>query len=136
MDPDRLGEKSDAIQQRLTFVLQAIKQASTQPTLLSEALEELSIMIEELHQQREELALTQQSLALEHQRYQDLFEFAPDGYLVTTMQGVIQEANQGPLHRKIFKEPLVFENGFIVPPKGSGLGVEFDEDVLKSHLVE
>lgn len=94
MDPDHLGEKSDAIQQRLTFVLQAIKQASTQPTLLSEALEELSVTIEELHQQSEELALTQQSLALERQRYQDLFEFAPDGYLVTTIQGVIQEANQ------------------------------------------
>lgn len=49
---------------------------------------------------------------------------------------MIQEANQGPLHRKIFKEPLVFENGFIIPPKGPGLGVEFDEDVLKAHLIE
>jgi len=49
---------------------------------------------------------------------------------------LIQEANQGPLHKKIFKEPLVFENGFIVPPKGPGLGVEFDEDVLKAHLIE
>ena len=49
---------------------------------------------------------------------------------------MIQEANQGPLHKKIFKEPLVFENGFLIPPKGPGLGVEFDEGVLKSHLVE
>ncbi|MEM7018129.1 MAG: mandelate racemase/muconate lactonizing enzyme family protein [Pseudomonadota bacterium] len=49
---------------------------------------------------------------------------------------MIQEANQGPLHKKIFKEPLVFENGFIVPPTGPGLGIEFDEDVLKAHLVE
>ena len=48
---------------------------------------------------------------------------------------MIQEANQGPIHKMIFKEPLVFENGFIIPPKGPGLGVEFDEDVLKSHLV-
>ena len=48
---------------------------------------------------------------------------------------LIQEANQGPLHKKIFKEPLVFENGFIVPPTGPGLGVEFDEDVLNAHLV-
>lgn len=48
---------------------------------------------------------------------------------------VIQEANQGPLHKKIFKEPLVFENGFITPPTGPGLGIEFDEDVLKKHLV-
>lgn len=45
-----------------------------------------------------------------------------------------QEANQGPLHKTIFKEPLVSEDGFI-PPTGPGLGIEFYEDVLKSHLV-
>ena len=49
---------------------------------------------------------------------------------------LIQEANQGPLHKIIFKEPLVFENGYIIPPTGLGLGVEFDEEVLKAHLVE
>ncbi len=48
---------------------------------------------------------------------------------------LIQEANQGPLHKKIFKEPLVFAKGYIVPPTGPGLGVEFDEDVLKKHVV-
>jgi galactonate dehydratase len=48
---------------------------------------------------------------------------------------LIQEANQGPLHKKIFKEPLVVENGYIIPPKGPGLGFEFDEEVLKAHLV-
>ena len=49
---------------------------------------------------------------------------------------LIQEANQGPLHKIIFKEPLVFENGYIIPPTGPGLGIEFDEDVLKGHLIE
>ena len=49
---------------------------------------------------------------------------------------LIQEANGGDFHRAIFKEPLVFENGFITPPTGPGLGVEFDEEVLKAHLVE
>ena len=49
---------------------------------------------------------------------------------------LIQEANQGPLHKTIFKEPLVLENGYIIPPSGPGLGVEFDEDVLKAHLIE
>jgi 2-dehydro-3-deoxyphosphogalactonate aldolase len=49
---------------------------------------------------------------------------------------VIQEANQGPLHRTIFKDPLEFENGYIIPPTGPGLGVEFDQAVLKKHLVE
>ena len=49
---------------------------------------------------------------------------------------LIQEANQGPLHRTIFKEPLVFENGFITPPTGPGLGIEFDEDVIRDRIVE
>ena len=49
---------------------------------------------------------------------------------------MIQEANQGPLHKTIFKEPLVFENGFITPPTGPGLGVEFDEDIIKDRIVE
>ena len=49
---------------------------------------------------------------------------------------MIQEANMGPLHRTIFKEPLLFENGQITPPTGPGLGIEFDEVVLKAHLVE
>jgi len=49
---------------------------------------------------------------------------------------LIQEANQGPVHKIIFKEPLVFENGYIIPPTGPGLGVEFDGQVLKKHLVQ
>ncbi len=49
---------------------------------------------------------------------------------------LIQEANQSPLHKTIFKEPLVFEQGFITPPTGPGLGIEFEESVLKKHLVE
>lgn len=48
---------------------------------------------------------------------------------------VIQEANQGPLHKTIFKEPLAFENGFITPPTGPGLGVELDMDVMKRRIV-
>jgi 2-dehydro-3-deoxyphosphogalactonate aldolase len=49
---------------------------------------------------------------------------------------LIQEANQGQLHKTIFKEPMVFENGFITPPTGPGLGVELDMDVVNAHLVE
>ena len=48
---------------------------------------------------------------------------------------VIQEANMGPVHAQIFKDPIVFENGYIVPPTGPGLGLEFDMDVVKTRLV-
>ncbi len=49
---------------------------------------------------------------------------------------MIQEANQGPLHHTIFKEPLVFEKGYITPPSGPGLGIELDPDVIKKRMVE
>ena len=48
---------------------------------------------------------------------------------------LIQEANQGPIHRTIFKEPLVFENGYIIPPTGPGLGIELDMDLVQQRLV-
>ncbi|MDZ8222306.1 PAS domain S-box protein [Nostoc sp. ChiVER01] len=58
------------------------------------ALEELQVVEEELREQNEELSIARELVELERQRYQDLFEFAPDGYLVTDTAGIIQEANQ------------------------------------------
>ena len=48
---------------------------------------------------------------------------------------MIAEANQGPLHKKIFKDPIVFKDGYIKVPTGPGLGVEFDEKVLAKQIV-
>ncbi|MBD2090698.1 PAS domain S-box protein [Microcoleus sp. FACHB-1515] len=56
--------------------------------------EELQVAEEELRQQNEELAIAHQTAAAEKQRYQDLFSFAPDGYVVTDTSGKIEEANQ------------------------------------------
>lgn len=61
--------------------------------LLQQAIAEISISLEELHQENEELIGTRNLLEAEHQRYYDLFNFAPDGYLVTNTTGIIQEAN-------------------------------------------
>jgi len=58
------------------------------------ALEELQIAEEELLQQNEDLAAARQAVELERLRYQELFEFAPDGYLVTDAHGTIREANR------------------------------------------
>jgi PAS domain-containing protein len=60
---------------------------------LNTAFEELQVAEEELRAQNEALAAARQTVEAERQRYQDLFEFAPDGYLVTDAQGKIQEAN-------------------------------------------
>jgi two-component system invasion response regulator UvrY len=41
------------------------------------------VVDEELHQQNEELAIARQTAGAEHRRYQELFDFAPYGYLLT-----------------------------------------------------
>lgn len=61
---------------------------------LSQAYEELQVTEEEIRQQNEELRATRKSLEVERQRYQELFELAPDGYLVTNREGLIEEANR------------------------------------------
>jgi len=70
-------------------------------SLISEELESTKAVCKELHTTLEKLQVVQEELAAarsvlesERQRYQELFEFAPDGYLVTDAAGVIQEANQ------------------------------------------
>ena len=48
---------------------------------------------------------------------------------------LIQEYNVNDLHSEIFIQPIQFENGYIIPPTGPGLGVELDEAIVKRHLV-
>lgn len=61
---------------------------------LAAALEELQVASEELRQQNEQLGELTTELMAEQKRYLDLFEFAPDGYLVTDLNGVIRAANR------------------------------------------
>ena len=61
---------------------------------LHTALEELHVAEEEQYQQNEALVAARLSAEVERQRYQELFDFAPDGYLVTDSNGIIQEANR------------------------------------------
>jgi PAS domain S-box-containing protein len=61
---------------------------------LSVALEELQVTSEELHQQSEELAVARKHAEVERQRYLELFDFAPEGYVVTDADGTILDANR------------------------------------------
>jgi PAS domain S-box-containing protein len=58
------------------------------------ALEELQVAEEELRQQNEQLASAYSLVEEERQRYQELFDYAPDCYLVTDVDGKILEANR------------------------------------------
>jgi len=68
------------------LLMDAIEQLQT-------TVEELRVAQEELRQQNEELLASRSELEFQQQRYRDLFEFAPDGYLITDKDGKIQEAN-------------------------------------------
>src|SRR5947209_14241894 len=61
---------------------------------LATAIHELQASSEELREQHERLLHSEIRLSEERRRYQELFEFGPDGYLVTTATGVIREANR------------------------------------------
>lgn len=60
---------------------------------LSTSLEELSAAEEEMRRQTDLLLETRAEVEVARLRYQDLFDFAPDAYLVTDPQGIISEAN-------------------------------------------
>ncbi|MBD1921948.1 PAS domain S-box protein [Microcoleus sp. FACHB-831] len=81
---------------RLTLLKRSageLPQTQPQSELMTQVLDAFEITLEEQHIVVEELAANRQQLEAERQRYQDLFAFAPDGYLVTDENGNIQEAN-------------------------------------------
>ncbi len=61
---------------------------------LHQSLLELEVAHEELRVQGDELAGVRYQLERERARYHDLFEFAPDAYVVTDDRGVIREVNR------------------------------------------
>ena len=90
-----------ACQRMLHLRHQAIAGASVPSALVDAAFEELDVALEELRTAQEALQSQTQDLVELHyrvqheqRRYQDLFDLAPDGYLVLDRQGLIQSANQ------------------------------------------
>jgi PAS domain S-box-containing protein len=105
MEDTAINQQVEAAFARLE-ALHEQAQALPEPSpLLNAALEELSISLgelgvtlEELQVQNEELAATRAAAEADRQHYLALFELAPDGYLVTDVQGVIREANRAAAH--------------------------------------
>jgi PAS domain S-box-containing protein len=86
---------------------------------LEVSLEELSAAEEELYQQNEDLIEAHGLIEMERKRYLDLFDFAPDGYLVTDSEGTVREANQTAL-RMLNADPV----GLIGEPIASFISEE------------
>ncbi len=73
------------------MALRGFSEANAQ---LSNNLEDLRTAEDSLLQQHSELLAAHQALEAERRRYRDLFDFAPDGYLVTDLHSHIEEANR------------------------------------------
>jgi PAS domain S-box-containing protein len=102
MNEAQFCKQNQLLQERIELLQEDCVAASkTSADLLPMALEELKtafealqVAEEELRLQNEELMVTRSRVEFERDRYQELFAFAPDGYLVTDQNGLIQEANQ------------------------------------------
>src|SRR3954470_7412668 len=95
MNPEEFGARLHSFHRRLNRLAHNGAMPQDQAILeeLHTALEELRVVDEELRQQNEELVSAHLQVEIERQRYQDLFQLAPDAYLVTDLMGIITEAN-------------------------------------------
>lgn len=104
MNADNFTKQIESVYKRAGELYKRVEEShlrQQQPQLLVDSVEELRAALEELHiaeeelrQRNQELVETRQMVESERQRYQELFEFAPDGYLVTDVAGYIWEANK------------------------------------------
>ena len=94
MSPEEFGNRLRLAHDRITSLTQHEDVDSNQAAEeLRSAVEELRVVEEELRAQNEELVTAHLDIEIERQRYQELFDLAPDAYVVTNLAGIIDEAN-------------------------------------------
>jgi PAS domain S-box-containing protein len=91
---------------------------------LLEVLEELRTADEQLRRQNDELAQSRDQIDRERQKYYELFDFAPDAYVVTDAHATIREANAAA------SQLLGVPRQFLV---GKPIPLFFDETARTSH---
>jgi PAS domain S-box-containing protein len=99
---DLISRRAKSACERLSNLYQTANASpSPSPELLPTALKELGIVsealqiaVEELDRQNERFVALQAELDLERQRYEELFEFVPEGCIITNSEFVIQEVNR------------------------------------------
>src|SRR5437667_13776 len=60
---------------------------------LQDSLKELRLLGEKLRRQNRRLTAAHHKVQADCQRYRELFDLAPDGYVMTDTEGVIRESN-------------------------------------------
>lgn len=89
-----LERKINILQGRVEDLAEQVHQPSASANLVSAVLEEIAVALEEIQRQQRELTHCHETIASERQRFQELFDFAPDAYLVTDIDGRIVQANR------------------------------------------
>ena len=89
MDANQLARRIEEMRTRVQDIegLEGLPEAAVRELLL--AVEELRVVEEELRQQNEAMEAAQQQLEDERRRYQHLFQYAPDAYLLTDLSGIL-----------------------------------------------
>ena len=87
-------EKFEKLRQQAEELIQhQPNKISEKPDDILELINELRVYQAELEIQNEELQNAQQEISALHYKYQNLYEFAPCGYLTLNAQGIITQAN-------------------------------------------
>jgi len=96
-----MSQQIEAVYQRALRLRQHALESPVHQNLVEKSLHDLYLVLEELqtaqdelHQQHHELLATRQAVESERQRYQTLFDFAPNGYIVTDRKGIIHQVNR------------------------------------------
>ncbi|CAN5645804.1 hypothetical protein BH23GEM3_BH23GEM3_17730 [soil metagenome] len=87
----RLGELNDGATDSWLETSPLVRETLEE---LGTTIEELTVSQEHLRVANEELALSRHAIEQEHERYRDLFDSAPEAYVVTDRFGTIREANR------------------------------------------
>lgn len=90
---DQVQQAFSRLEELSQCVLPSKKLTSKLISELSSALHELQTTNDELLERNDEMAANRHTLEEERCRYRELFDFAPDGYLVTDEEGIILDAN-------------------------------------------
>lgn len=93
MDAEQFARRIDDMRQRVQDFEGSEGVPDTAVQELLSAVEELRVAEEELRQQNEAMEAAQHHLEDERRRYQHLFQYAPDAYLLTDLNGIVREAN-------------------------------------------
>lgn len=136
-DRQKLIQQLEAVDQQVHQLFDSVDQYSSPDasfseylSALSKALEELKLTEEQICQQNQQLSEARQALEIEQRRYQELFEFAPDGYLITDNHGTIQEAN------RVAVELLKIDKKYIVGKTLINFVGEGHRDVFRLLLLQ